>query len=165
MPQQSGTSQLFHILGNILILHPDSPLVTPNGDALLPLSSQILIPDRAGFTQLVIFQREVQLRCEAGFDIIGKNAGEQNPGYQQNQKHGANHTEYSHQHGGECIDRVPAEPENPPGSASLFQLFFRSGVLLGHRIISLPWFCLDSRYKSPVYLIAYHYTTACQIRK
>ena len=78
-----GNQSLLHVFGDVLVFNPEPSLVAADGDALLPVAGQILVPDRACFTQLIVFQREIQLRGKTGFDIIGKNTGKQNAGNQQ----------------------------------------------------------------------------------
>ena len=129
-----GDQRLLHVFRDIFIFHPDAALVPADGDALLPFSREILMPDGAGLAQLIILQGDIQFGCQAGFDIVGKNAGEERTGHQQNQKKRANNTQDRDQDGGERVDGVPACPQKPPGCTALFQLFFRGGISRSHRV-------------------------------
>ena len=88
-----GNQSLLHILGDVFILDPDAPLIAPDGNTLLPLPGKVLIPDGAGFAQLIVFQSDIQIRSQTCLDIIGKNTGKQNAGNQHNKKDGPNKAE------------------------------------------------------------------------
>ena len=129
-----GNQGLFHIFRDVFIFHPDAALVPADGNALLPFSCEILMPDGAGLTQLIILQGDIKLGRQAGFDIVGKNTGEERTGHQQNQKKRADDTQDRDQYGGERVDGVPACPQKAPGCTAFFQLFFRGGVFRSHRV-------------------------------
>ena len=73
----NGNQGLLHVFRDVFILDPDPPLITADVNAGLPFPGKILIPDRTGLTERVVFKRKVQIRSKTGFDIIGKNTGEQ----------------------------------------------------------------------------------------
>ena len=130
----NGDQGLLHILRDFFILDPDAALISADGDALLPFSRQILFPDGTGLTQLIVLQRDVQFRCEAGFDIVGKDAGKECARHQQNQKESADDAEDRDEDGGERVDGIPACPQKTPGCTALFQLFFRGRISRSHRV-------------------------------
>ena len=84
-----GDERVDHVLRDVLIVDPDALVLPGEGDKLLILAGGILIPDRARFRELVVLQREVHLRGEEVFDVIGENAGEQQRAGQENQQHRA----------------------------------------------------------------------------
>ena len=99
-----GHQGLFHIGRDVLIIHPD-PLVPPHQvHQLFPVPVLVLDPDGAGFAELEILQGNVHIGRQAVFDIVGENAGEEQPGYQQHQQHRAHDLPYGayHRCGGVC---------------------------------------------------------------
>ena len=95
---------LLHILGNIFILHPDAALVAADRDGFLPLPGKILVPDGAGFAELIVFQRQIEFRGQAGFYIIGKNAGEDQTGQSEDQQDRAEEFENGAERDGNGVD-------------------------------------------------------------
>ena len=130
----NGDQRLLHVFGDVLILHPDAPLIPADGNSFLPFSGKILVPNGTGFAQLIIFQGNVQIRRETGFDIVGKNTGEECARHQQNQKKRTDDAENRNQNGGERVDGIPARAQKTACCTALFQLFFRGGVSRSHRV-------------------------------
>ena len=120
-----GNQGLLHIGRNVFVIDPDSTLISADVNALLPFPREVLVPDGACFTQLVVFEREIQVRCETSLYIICKNAGEKNSGNQQNQKNSTENAQNGGQNDGDGVHRITAGAQNLPQRAIFFQLFLR----------------------------------------
>ena len=131
--------RLLHILRNIFIFDPDTTLVAPDGDGVLPLAGEILIPDGARFAELVVLQRKIQFRGQAGFDIIGENAGKQNSGNQQNQKNGADDAECTSEYGGCSFGGHAGCMQGTAQRAALLQVSLGCGLGTGHDTTFFRW--------------------------
>ena len=94
-----GHQGLLHVFGNVLIVDPDALGLVGQGDQLLIFAGGVLVPDGAGLAELIVLQREVHLRGQKVFDVVGENTGEQQPRDQQDQHEGAEDLENRTDHG------------------------------------------------------------------
>ena len=76
----------FHIPGNLVIIDPNAFFFSGKRDKFLPAAGGVGIPDRAGFAQLIVFKRDIQRRRQTAFDVISKDAAEDQPGKRKNQQ-------------------------------------------------------------------------------
>ena len=89
-----GYNGLLHIPGELVVIYPDAILVSLQCNKLLPVARGILAVNGAGFGQLIILQGECDIGGQTGFDIVGEDAGEQQPCQQQREHDRADQLEH-----------------------------------------------------------------------
>ena len=127
-----GDERLFHIPRDVLVVDPDAVLLSRERHQLLPVAPGVLVPDGAGLIELVVLERYVEVRREAGLYIVGKHEGEQHSRDEQHQKDRAEPLQHSthHARGGVHRDIHGLEGKFPDlaGGAALIRAVF---VFLG----------------------------------
>ena len=81
-----GNKSLLHIFGDLVIIDPDTVLLTVKGRKLLPFTFRVLIIDGTRLIKCVIAKVKLRRRNDAGLDVEGKNAQEQKTGQNADQK-------------------------------------------------------------------------------
>ena len=82
-----GDQRLFHVPRDLVIVDPDAVLLAGERGELAPLTDGVLIPDGARFIKLEVLKRKVEVRGEAGLDIVGEDAGEHHPRHKEDEQH------------------------------------------------------------------------------
>ena len=82
-----GDQRLFHIPRDLVIVDPDAVLLAGERGELAPLTDGVLIPDGARFIELEVLKRKVEVRGQAGLDIVGEDAGEHHPRHKEDEQH------------------------------------------------------------------------------
>ena len=90
-----GDDRLFHVLGDVVIVHPDTFLRTGQLDELLPVAVGSFIENGAGLLDGEIIQTDIDVRSDRGFDVVCKNASEQQCGQYEDQKDRAKDLEHA----------------------------------------------------------------------
>ena len=72
----NGHQSVLHILGYVLVLHPDSVLVAVQCDKFLCHALRVQAPDGGGQVHLVVLQSGFHSGVKGGLHIVGENADE-----------------------------------------------------------------------------------------
>ena len=89
-----GDEGLFHIPGDLVVIDPDAFFLAGEIGELAPLARGVLIPDGARLVELEVLERQIEVRREAGLDIVGEHAGEHHARHEQDQQDGADDLEH-----------------------------------------------------------------------
>ena len=82
-----GHQRLFHVPRDLIVIDPYAVLLAGERGELTPLTDGVLIPDRARLVELEVLERKVEVRGQAGLDIVGKDAGEHHPRHKEDEQH------------------------------------------------------------------------------
>ena len=82
----NGNNGLFHIVRNLLIFYPVMRFKACQGDKLLISSGPVIVPDGACLIDGIIRKGYIDLRNEAVFHIIGKDACKKHTGKKDHNK-------------------------------------------------------------------------------
>ena len=99
-----GDQRLFHVPRDLVIVDPDAVLLAGERGELAPLTDGVLIPDGARFIEFEVLKRKVEVRGQAGLDIVGKDAGEHHPRHKEDEQHRPHCLEHRADGGGDHIN-------------------------------------------------------------
>ena len=112
----NGDEGVLHIFGDILIIDPDALILPGERDELLIVPGGVLIPDRTRFAELIVLEGEIHLRGAKVLDVVGKDAGEEQPGDEQHQQDRTEELEHAaHDRGGRVHGEAGGLEELPSG--------------------------------------------------